>query len=376
MGPSRLGVFTGIASLLLTGCGTGNSGNTSIGGNGPASGEYLFEGNATSSLNLSSINSATGALGPWKLAGSFADDSSSYPGVVVTPSNKFLYALYTSFTVIEGFQISGPGFQLALLPAAPFFPSASSGPFNTLVLHPTGKFLYVIESPATIEEFSVDAGSGNLTHASAVTETADLRVAVIDPTGKFLYATDLTGGRIYAFQVNQSNGSLSAVAGSPFAVPSNGQPSFDVVDKSGKFLYSSLISGGVAAFALDSLTGALNDVPGSPFPTSSQPTCMAMDPVGRFIYVGNAGSGSIDGFSIDANSGTLSKAAGSPFGTGLSPSNIVVDPSGHFLYASIYSDSTIYGFSLDSTSGSLSVLTGSPFPSVQNPTNLFVVGVQ
>jgi 6-phosphogluconolactonase len=364
-----------ILSLLLAGCGGGNSANTSQGGNGPTSGNYLFEGNADSSLNLATINGSTGALSLPTLAGSPANDSTIYPGVAVTPSKKFLYALYTSFTVIEGFQVVGPGLQLAPLPGTPFFPSASSGPFNSLVLHPTGKFLYLIESPATIEEFSIDASTGNLKHASAVTQTADLRVAVIDPAGKFLFATDLTGGQIFAYQIDQSNGALSAVAGSPFLVPANGQPSIDVIDSTGKFLYASLISGGVAAFALDSSTGALTDVPGSPFPTSAEPTFIAVTPSGKFIYVSNSLDGSIDGFAIDTSSGALSKVMGSPFSTAFSATNIVVDPSGSFLYVSIYTDSTIYGFSLDSSTGSLSALTGSPFPSVPNPTNLMILKI-
>jgi 6-phosphogluconolactonase len=371
-----------IGLLLLVGCGGGgNSGIvtppsvTPPSENGPTSGIYLFEGNAGSSLNLSTINSSTGALGSSTLAGSPADDSSDYPGVAITPSNKFLFALYTSLTVIEGFQVAGPGLQLTLLPGAPFFPSASSGPFNSLVLHPTGKFLYVIESPATIEEFSVDAQSGNLTHASAVTETADLRVAVIDPAGKFLFATDLTGGRIFAYQINPSSGALSAVAGSPFTVPASGQPILDVIESTGKFLYAPLSAGGVAAFVVNSSTGALTDVPGSPFATSNVPSSIAIAPSGKFIYVPNFQDGSIDGFGIDTNTGALSQVTGSPFRTAPSPSNVVVDPSGNFLYVSIYPASTIYGFSLDSSTGSLSALIGSPFPSVPNPTNLMILKI-
>jgi len=377
----KLGMLGILFALLLMACGGGNGGNPpsggggTTGGSGPTGGEYLFQGNGLASLNLSTIDSSTGTLSAPVLAGSPGDDSSSYPGVAVTPSNKFLYALYSSFTVLEGFTISGPGLHLTLLPDAPFFP-ASQGPFNSLTLHPNGSFVYVIESPATIEEFSVNATSGDLTHASAVTELADLRVAAIDPTGRFLYANDLTGGRIFAYQINESDGSLTAVAGSPFTVPASGQPTLDVIDGTGKFLYAPLISGGVAAFALNISSGALTNVPGSPFPTSNQPDFIAADPAGGFIYVSNALNGVIDGFAIDAGIGALTGVVGSPFSTASSAGVIAVDPLGKFVYVTSYADSRIYGFSLDSSTGGLSPLTGSPFPAVPNPTNLYVVSIQ
>jgi 6-phosphogluconolactonase len=362
--------------LVINGSGMINSNVTGVGiscANSPRSGLYLFEATSLSSLNLSAIDSSTGALSSPVLAGGPADDSANYPSVVVTPSKQLLYALYTSFTVISGFRVSGPSLVLSGLPNSPFSSSLGHG-FNSLALHPTGNFLYVVESPATIEEFSVNAGTGDLTHASAVTEAADFRVAVIDPSGKFLLATDLTGGRIFVYQINQSNGALSAVIGSPFAVPANGQPTRAVLDGKGKFLYAPLLSGGVAALALNSSTGTLTDVPGSPFPTSNEPANITADPAGKFIYICDA-DGSIDGFAIDATSGALTTVMASPFTTATSPSSIIVDPSGKFVYVSIAPDSTIHGFSLDSSTGSLFPLVGSPFPSVPDPQNLFAVDI-
>ena len=184
-----------------------------------ASGEFLFVGNSLSSLNLSSINISTGALSTPDSATVQGNDDVIYPGVAVTPSKKFLYALFSSFTLIEGYTISGPGVTLTALNNSPFFP-VSTGPVNSLVLHPSGKFLYVIHSSSTIEEHAVNIDTGDLTFVSDRIEViADFRVAITDPAGKFLFVTDLTGGRIFAYQINQTDGSLSAVTGSPFALP-------------------------------------------------------------------------------------------------------------------------------------------------------------
>jgi 6-phosphogluconolactonase (cycloisomerase 2 family) len=366
-------IVTVMVSLCFWTCG-GDKVSTVPTPNGPTSGEYLFEGNGASSLNLSTIDNTTGTLGSPTLTASPANESSIYPGVAATPSNNFLYALHTNSTVIEGFRISGPGFQLIELPNAPFFPSAPR-PFNSLTLHPSGKFLYVVESPATIEEFSINVSSGDLAHASAVRETADLRLAVIDPSGQFLFATDLTGGRIFGYHINQSDGSLSAIAGSPFIVPANGQPSVETFDSTGHFLYASLISGGVAAFVVNQSTGTLTSAPGSPFPTSNVPVFIAADPVGNFLYTCDS-DGLVDGFAVNTSSGVLSPIIGSPVNTAPAPTNVVVDPSGKFVYVSVYPNSTIYGFSLDPATGSLAALSGSPFPAVSNPTNLFAFRIR
>ena len=385
MREKSIGKWGVLVCLLMGSCGGGSSSITSPGGGPPGggppptggnatSGEYLFEGNSLPGLNVATIDSSTGALGSPTLAGDFANNLSLYPGIALAPSNHFLYAFYTSFTLIQGFQVAGPGLQLNTLVESPFFP-ATSGFLTSMAIHPTGNFLYVIELPATIEEFSVDITTGNLTHASTLTETADLRMAVIDPGGKFLFVTDLTGGRIFAYQIDHSNGSLSTVAGSPFIVPANGQPSVDAIDSSGSFLYASLMSGGVAAFAINSSTGVLADIPGSPFPTGSETTSIVIAPSGKFMYASDTQDGLIDGFAIDPISGALSGIMGSPFSTVPAPSSVVVDPSGKFLYALDSLTSTIYGFSLDSSSGSLSTLTGSPFASVPNPINISAVNI-
>lgn len=339
-----------------------------------ASGEFLFVGNSLSSLNLSPINISTGALSASAPATVQGNDDVIYPGVVVTPSKKFLYALFSSFTVIEGYTISGPGVTLTALKNAPFFP-VSAGPVNSLVLHPSGQFLYVIHSPATIEEHAVNVDTGDLTFVSDRTEAvADFRVAIIDPAGKFLFATDLTGGRIFAYQISQTNGSLSAVAGSPFALPGGNLPSIDVIVSPANFLYVSQFAGGVAAFAINPITGALTNVTGSPFPTNSGgvPVFLAADPLAKFVYVCNS-NGTIDGFGVDPSTGILSPVSGSPFSTAANAANIAIDPLGKFAYVSNPLNSTIYGFTINATSGTLTAIPGSPFPAIPQVENLYIV---
>jgi 6-phosphogluconolactonase (cycloisomerase 2 family) len=368
-----------LTSFFLAACGGGGTSTITPPPplpNGPSSGEYLWQLNSDSSLYISTIDSNSGAISAPQVAGSPASNSNgNIPSLAPTPSDEFLYALDTSSTVTRGFSVVGPGLKLKELPSSPFFSVASSGPLNALTLDPAGKFLYVIHSPATIEEWLVNATTGALTSASSVTVTADLRQAVIDPAGKFLFAEDLTGGRIFAYRIDGTSGMLSAVSGSPFATPANTMPTHLIIDPTRKFLYASLFSGGVAGFSYDGTTGALTGVPGSPFPTSNTPSYLAVDPSGKFVFAINFADGAIDGFAVDQNSGALTNLTGFPVMTAPSPSAVVVNPSGNFVYVSIYPDSTIFGFKIDSSTGALSPLSGSPFVSVQNPTLLMTLRV-
>ena len=367
-----------LAIIAITACGGGGTNATGAPSPTPiptpiptvSSGEYLFEGNGVSSLNISLINSSTGALSPPAPATVRANDEESYPGVAVTPSKKIMYALFSSFSLIEAYEISGPGLQLTSLPDAPFG-STTQEPTNSLILHPSGKFLYLIHSSSPVEEFSVNATTGDLTFASSVTEAnADMRMAAIDPAGKFMFVTDLTAGRVFAYQINQVDGSLTAVTGSPFAVGTGSLPDFDLTDSTGSFLYVSTASG-IAAFAINSSTGVLTSVPGSPFATTGAPVFIAETPQGSFFYSLNS-NGEVDGFAINSTTGVLTVVPGSPFHTGSFPTNIAVDPLGKYVYVSTFTNSTIFGFSLDPTSGTLTAILGSPFPAVSNPTNLFI----
>jgi 6-phosphogluconolactonase (cycloisomerase 2 family) len=302
-----------------------------------------------------------------------ANDEVFYPGVAITPAKSFLYALSSNAGVVQSFAVSGPGLTLTPLANTPFTPG-SSGPMISLVIHPSGHFLYVLHSPATIEEDTVNPETGDLTFASSFTESSlvDLRVAVIDPSGRFLYASDFQGGKIFAFQINQTDGSIAALSGSPFSLPAGNIPSIEAIDSTGRFLYASLVTRGIAAFSIDSTTGSLTDVPGSPFATSGSPGFLSADPVANFIYLCNS-DGSIDGFSIDPAVGSLAPVPGSPFATAPTAANVAVDPLGKFVYVSSQARSAVFGFVIDTASGSLTAIPGSPFAAIPQVENLYIV---
>ena len=101
----------------------------------------------------------------------------------------------------------------------------------------------------------------------------------VDPKGKFVYVANGTSNNVSAFLLNRATGTLTPVAGSPFAAGSF--PQVPVIDPTDKFLFvSNTNSDDVSVFTIDGTTGVLRQVPGSPFSHGDSP---GRSPVGIAI---------------------------------------------------------------------------------------------
>src|SRR5260370_34642110 len=81
---------------------------------------------------------------------------------------------------------------------------------------------------------------------------------------------------------------------------------------------------------------------------------------GRFLYTANFVGNDVSGFSIDTNTGKLSPVPGSPFAVGASPAGAVVDTLGLYLYVPDSFDNTVRAYSIN-LNGGLTAVSGSPF---------------
>jgi 6-phosphogluconolactonase (cycloisomerase 2 family) len=233
------------------------------------------------------------------------------------------------------------------------------------------KFLYANPLPGGGPYAQSIQSNGTLTSAVAGSpNNVNPRTMAIDPSGSFVFQTAEgynggTQGGLFVYQINRSNGSLGQATSSYLtsqAVYS------DVVDNQGKFLYVQAAQG-VYGFSIQSGTGTLTQITGSPFAASgpsspgySQPaTLMAVDQMNHFLYVSTTSG--IAGFTINQTTGQLAPIAGSPFGAGVNgPWTIVVTPNNGFLYElESQNSSTLHGYSIDQNTGVLTALQGSPF---------------
>jgi len=258
--------------------------------------------------------------------------------------------------------------------------SAGSQPM-AIAIDPSGKFAYVVNSASNnvsayaIQEeadWGVSQGALRAISGSPFTAGTSPRSIAIDPDGKFVYVANqgMVGGsgNISAYAMDSSTGALTAVAGSPFTAGSN--PQFVAIDPTGKFAYAANEgSSNVSAYAINATTGALTAIPGSPFSALWRPSSIAFDPSGRFAYV-TLSSNSVSAYAINATTGALTAIPGSPFSAGQFPSSIAFDLSGKFVYVANagleWTSGDISAFTINASTGALTAVAGSPFPAGAN----------
>jgi 6-phosphogluconolactonase len=264
-------------------------------------------------VDVFSINASTGSLtasgSPFPAEGLFPS------GLAIDSTGNYLYVADVS--AVGAFKVSRATGTLSTVTGSPF---ANSGVEYGLVAAPSTGFLYAANPgipQATISGFVIDPSSGILTPVPGSPFTTviggTLNVA-IHPSGKFFYASGGSVDNIEGWVIDTANGALAtAISGSPFTLSGiGGDISSLVIDPAGKFLYAST-SGGIFGFAIDDNNGALTPITGSPFSVFGFGH-LVIDPSGQFMYLGFGLF--ITGMNIDSSTGMLTALSGSPFATG------------------------------------------------------------
>ncbi len=309
-------------------------------------------------------------------------------GSVADPSAKFLYVSDFTGNAIDGFRIDPATGELTPISGSPFPVGSGNGP-SGMAIDSAGKFLFLAHANLNgVFAFIRNKSTGSLTVVSGSPFAAGNtpRHVIVHPSGKFLYASNYNDsmGSISAYQIDAVTGALSEIVGSPFATRAGFPgPAELAIGPKGKFLYVGL--GGtvnanhfVAAFSINTSTGALTPVPGSPFTTGKGPFSVAVSPSGKYLYTGNSFGNNVSAFVINPATGALRRVSGSPFPThALSgfPFAIAIDRSGGLLYTANQSSNNISGFKINRKTGALTRVVGSPFVGIINPFDLTVVQV-
>jgi|HubBroStandDraft_1064217.scaffolds.fasta_scaffold10191_5 6-phosphogluconolactonase len=225
-----------------------------------------------------------------------------------------------------------------------------------------------------------DPYSGTLTELAGTPYTVGdgAQSVVVHPSGKFLYVANpgQNENDISLFDI-LSNGYVNEIPPrTTVAVNGNGtpgggaQPKLLVMDPAGNYLYvMNTASDNISVFSIDSGTGALTQLPTSPTSLSGlTPLNMALTPSSDFLYVSVAGGqigtsyGSIIGFSV--SSGAL-QLLNPPLtsANGFNPNGLVIDPSGNHLYVANTQSNSISIFAIsppNTPPGTLQQVIGSP----------------
>jgi 6-phosphogluconolactonase len=191
---------------------------------------------------------------------------------------------------------------------------------------------------------------------------------LISPDGRRLVATRVgpnTGpSYLDAFQIG-SDGRLTAAPGSPFAAQRIGPFGGTFSPIHGDQLFVSNAHDGPGAGSVSvydvAADGSLTALAGSPFADHQTAPCwVAISPDGNTLFAVNTAVPSISRFTVAAD-GSLTLVGSTPFASpsGLRPFDAAVSPDGGFLYVVDAGAAKVSAFGIEGTS--LTELSGSPF---------------
>ncbi len=204
--------------------------------------------------------------------------------------------------------------------------------------------------------------------SSAATGT----VMVTETAPRILYSVNYHSNNISAYSIDSSTGALTPIPGSP--LPGGSLPDWITINPSNKFAYVTNCDGNsVSGFAIIPATGGLTAVPGSPFVSGNCPYGVGVDPLNRFVYVNNQSDNNLSGYAINQRTGVLTPVAGGPFPSGPNPVySLIFHPNGRFVYNLNLNGHTLSGFAIDPLTGALTPLPASPFDVSDRPTSLAI----
>src|SRR6476469_6084686 len=162
--------------------------------------------------------------------------------------------------------------------------------------------------------------------------------------GRNAYVAVPEANAIAAYRVDSNSGNLNRVLGSPF--PGGTSPVAIAIHPSGNYIYAANQgSSDVSLFKINHDTGELAEVmPRTP--AGLNPSAIMLSTGGDLLFVANQTANSVSVYSVTSGTGSLASVAGSPFTVGSGPSSMVVDPTEHFLYVANFISNTVSGMSI------------------------------
>ena len=343
---------------------------------------YAVENAAgVTSLNSYRINRNTGALG----ASTSSAPVGEFPFSAVShQSGKFVFLTNAGSNTQNGIAANSVAtYQVNTVNGQLKGPATSSVVTRGLVgynptmptLHPSGKFLYVINfgsvtnnAGGDIDTFTIDGATGALTMTGPAVSGGGAQPMSIafDRLGTrayVLYAGSLTANtlssQVALYNVNLTTGEFTGPVSRTAACVLGGNPWSFALDSNNRSAHVACLSTDeLWSYSIDANTGALSNM-GSSIAVLRRPASLAADSYGRFIYATKMDvliPGNVLSYRMDSTSGALSFVNGlfsvCPGGACGGPTSVVADPQGNFVYA-LDANGGLTAFDVNSTTGAL-----------------------
>ncbi|MCX4159968.1 MULTISPECIES: beta-propeller fold lactonase family protein [Paraburkholderia] len=261
------------------------------------------------------INGTTGVLTPLT---SGLVNTGNYPsGVAVAPSGKFAYVTNRDSNDVWGYSINAGTGALTLLAGGTV--ATGSAPYG-LAIDPTGRFVYVTNNnDGTVSAYAINAGTGALTPVpgSPFVSVNNPGAITVNPAGTVVYAASTTtivypgtnNGGISAWSIDQTTGALTPIG----TVGKGVGYSSIAVNAAGTFVYVGSVNfdGQIITCAVDSASGALTPIAGDSVQADASYSITSISTSGPLMYVGVGYK--VAGYTINTSTGALTAVPGSPF---------------------------------------------------------------
>jgi hypothetical protein len=283
---------------------------------------------------------ATGALSPASIQIDVGDEFLIRAQIFPHPSDKYLVLGHVGTFRILARDDDG---NLKLLPKEATVHSGAVHDGGLILQHPERSFLYIF-NPASYGNragmFALRVGDGETTPFFEMMRTAeepgcDGFAAALSPDGKVLYCSSDFGKSILVVDVNDPAGPFARAA----TIPAANQVRELLADPSGERLY--VLSGDsppssvrwdttwISAYRRTALSGRLTAVTRGVTTMNAWVSEMAITPDGRYLYALDKVLGQVLGFAVQSE-GSLLQIAGARAGT--EPSVLAIEPGGRFVY--------------------------------------------
>jgi 6-phosphogluconolactonase (cycloisomerase 2 family) len=287
-------------------------------------------------------------------------------------SNKartFFYAANQNANTVSGYTINGTTGALTAIAGSPFATGTTPA---AVELSPNGKFAYVTNSNSnTVSGFVIDQTTGFLTPAlgSPYATGATPNKMAFTPDSKFVYVSNTNGNQVTGYSIDPTTGALAPVPGAGATIAH--RPWSVTVHPSGNYLYTTNIEGTVNAFAINTSTGALAQISGSPFTVSgSFFASLAIHPTGTRGYLGS--DDGLRSITIDPATGAIAEDAANNINRSSQNTFVTYNDAGTRLYRGEFITLEILIFDVNATTGALTAVPGGSVRVGARPYNLVV----
>ncbi|HMA91448.1 MAG TPA: IPT/TIG domain-containing protein [Polyangiaceae bacterium] len=312
--------------------------------------------------------------------GSAQSNSSTFE--VVLPRTVYINRASQPTNSIGAFSLSANGTPTELSGSPYTTGDAFSGSMidaTTLAFHRATRRLFAVND-TSIMVFDIDPVSGQLRptgNAPFSTGASSGNGIAVNALGTLVYSTNnavknstTPRASISAFTVS-SAGNLTAVSGSPFEHLGAASASPALLDGDQLLVVNNKRDLGpdfnsLVVHRVDSTTGALTPVAGSPYPIGLNAWSAHADPSGTWYYLADTlTSARLAGYALLNSTGAPVVLAGTPIATNTTSqyaNGMAFTRDGTRLYVGLYDGNQLSGFSLNA--GIPTLLSGSPFTMV------------